>query len=354
MPRLAVLLATLLLACYLATACQSGVAQVEPGLEFTTVPPAQHGGPDKLAPVAGRVRGARPNQRVVLFARSAGSWWVQPFRSRPLTTIERDSTWKNTTHLGTDYAALLVEPGYRPPVVTESLPPRGGAVVAVAITKGSGTWVPPALKTLTFSGYDWQIVQVPVDKHGVNDCDARNVWVDGEGHLHLLLAQRDGRWSGARVTLTRALGYGTYLFSVRDTSQLDPASALVMYTWDDRADENRRELNISIGNWGDPRSKNAQYVLQHEDVAANVFRFSAPSGPLTHSFRWEPDNALFTTVRGTDPASSSLRVAQRQFTAGVPAPATATVNICLLYAHESQSPPTKDVEAVVEKFVYLP
>src|SRR5262249_7814717 len=154
---------------------------------------------------------------------------------------------------------------------------------------------PPPLKTLMFSGYDWQIMQVPVDKHGVNDCDARNVRVDSEGHLHLLLAQREGRWTSARVTLTRPLGYGTYVFSVRDTSQLAPAAALVMYPWDDRADENRRELNISIGNWGNPQSKNAQYVLQHEDVAANVFRFSAPSGRLTHSFRWEPDNALFTT-----------------------------------------------------------
>jgi hypothetical protein len=63
-----------LLACLLA-ACFAGHSNPKPAIEFTTVPPADTGGPDKLAPVAGRVRAAHPNQRVVLFARS-GAWWV--------------------------------------------------------------------------------------------------------------------------------------------------------------------------------------------------------------------------------------------------------------------------------------
>ena len=62
--------------------------------------------PAKLAPVAGRVTGARQGQRVVMFARSGDIWWVQPFRSRPFTAIEDGSTWKNSIHLGTEYAAL--------------------------------------------------------------------------------------------------------------------------------------------------------------------------------------------------------------------------------------------------------
>ena len=170
----------------------------------------------------------------------------------------------------------------------------------------------------------------------------------------MLLAEREGRWTSAQVRLTRPLGYGTYLFDVRDTSHLDPAAALVMFTWDDRADQNYRELNVSISKWGNPQNKNAQYVLQYEDVAANVFRFSAPAGRLTHSFRWEPGRASFTTVRGGGVASSGRVVAHHEFTAGVPVPATATATLSLLYAHESPSPPTKNVEVVVEKFVHLP
>ena len=87
--------------------------------------------------------------------------------------------------------------------------------------------------------------------------------------LHLKLGTRrpvDQR----RGILTRALGYGTYAFVVRDTSQLDPAAAMGLLTWDDQGvDQNHRELDIEISRWGDG-STDAQYVVQPYYVAANV------------------------------------------------------------------------------------
>ena len=350
--RLVATFATLWSVCLSTTACRARTERTDPIIEFTVVPPADNGGPEKVAPVAGRVRGAGANQRIVLFARSGG-WWVQPYRSQPFTAIQPDATWKNTIHLGTEYAALLVAQDYRPPATTESLPAPGGAILAVASAKGSGSWVPPTPKTLAFSGYNWNVVQTRIDRHGPNDCDARNAWVDAQGHLHLQLAQHDGRWTSAALILDRPLGYGTYAFTVRETSNLDPAAALSMYTWDDRSEQAHRELNISISTWGNPRNKNAQYVLQFEDVADNVFRFTAPAGRLTHGFRWEPGKASFTTVRGGDVAGSPT-LAHRQFIVGVPAPATATTRLCLISVNESPHPPAATVEVVVEKFVFLP
>jgi hypothetical protein len=91
--------------------------------------------------IEGRVTRARTGQVVILFAKSE-VWWVQPFASRMFTKIQSNSTWKNTIHLGTDYAALLVEPGYRPPATTHQLPGVGGGVIAVATTKGLGEMHP--------------------------------------------------------------------------------------------------------------------------------------------------------------------------------------------------------------------
>jgi hypothetical protein len=86
-----------------------------------------------MAPIAGRARGARPGQRIVLYARS-GPWWVQPLAEQPFTEIRADSTFENTTHLGTEYAALLVEPGYRPPHRSDDLPALEGlSVMAVTV-----------------------------------------------------------------------------------------------------------------------------------------------------------------------------------------------------------------------------
>jgi signal transduction histidine kinase len=88
-----------------------------------------------MAVIKGRVNGARAGQQIVLFARS-GAWYVQPFIDQSFTKIQPDSTWSNSTHLGTEYAALLVEPGYRPPVTTDVLPSIGGGVIAVKIAPG--------------------------------------------------------------------------------------------------------------------------------------------------------------------------------------------------------------------------
>ena len=56
----------------------------------------------------------------MIFSRSQ-VWWVQPGPRNPDTAIAPDGTWKNSTHLGTDYAALLVEPSYMPPASMEAL-----------------------------------------------------------------------------------------------------------------------------------------------------------------------------------------------------------------------------------------
>lgn len=90
--------------------------------------------------VEGRVNGARPGQRIVLYAK-AGAWYVQPLYEEPFTEVQPDSTWRNTIHLGTEYAALLVEPDYVPPPITDALPNRGGAVVAVATTEGTPPFI---------------------------------------------------------------------------------------------------------------------------------------------------------------------------------------------------------------------
>jgi hypothetical protein len=338
----------------LLTGCRQ-TPSTSPAIEFSVVPEAAVGGPDRRAPITGRVRGARPAQRIVLFSKSGSIWWVQPLRTRPFTNIEEDATWKSTVHLGTEYAALLVGPDYRPPATIEALPQHDPAVFAVATAKGLGAFTPTIPQTLAFSGYDWEIRQTPSDRGGVNDYDSRNAWTDGEKCLHLMLTQREGHWTSAEVQLTRALGYGTYVFVVRDTSRLDPAAAFGLLTWDDLgAEQNHRELDIEISRWGDPASHNAQYVVQPHYVAVNVFRFAAPSGRLTHSFRWEPGRASFKTTRGDGSTSGAPLVAQRDFTSGVPVPGGETVHMNLLYFHASPSPPGKDVEVVIEKFVYLP
>jgi signal transduction histidine kinase len=127
--------ATLLGLCALLAGCGARNQNHAPSIEFTRIPLAGEGGPDKQDSIEGRVTRARAGQQIVLYARW-GPWWVQPLADQPFTKIDADSKWKNSTHFGMEYAALLVEPEYRPPATMDALPNEGAGVIAVAITKG--------------------------------------------------------------------------------------------------------------------------------------------------------------------------------------------------------------------------
>jgi hypothetical protein len=324
-------------------------------IEFVRVPPADEGGPDKMDTIEGRVIGRRAGERIVLFARSGGKWWVQPFSDVGLTEIHSDSKWSSSTHLGTEYAALLVEPGYRPPPTIDFLPGEGAGVIAVATVKGAGS-ATPIYKTIDFAGYEWKVRTSVSDRGGTShDYDPANVWTDQAGGLHLRFTKQGAKWACAEVSLTRSLGYGSYRFVVRDSSHLPPAAVLELFTWDDLGtDPNHRELDIQISRWGELQDKNAQYVVQPFYVAANVTRFLAPSGPLAHSFRWEPGKVSFRTVQEARGARRPRVVAEHVFTSGVPAPGGELVHLSFYVFGDASSATPNSSEVVIDSFEYLP
>lgn len=237
--------------------------------------------------------------------------------------------------------------------MTNELPTRGGAVVATALVKGETSAVSP---TLNFSGYEWRVRNAPSNRGGrTNNYDPANAWIDASGALHLRIAKESDQWTCAEVTLTRSFGYGSYSFVVRDTSHLEPAAVFTMFTWDySGTDQNYREMDIDITRWGDPTSKNAQYVVQPFHVPANVARFTAPSGVLTHAFRWEPGRVSFKTVRGSVTDSGSGVVGEHVFTSGVPAPGVESVRLALYVYRQTENLLQHGTEVVIEKFEYLP
>lgn len=318
------------------------------------VPPASEGGPDRMARISGRVDGAQPGDTIVLLAKS-GLWYVQPFQQQPFTAIREDGTWTASIHLGSEYAAMLVRGGYQPPFTLETLPPIGGQVVAIARVAGSADAAPPRARTVSFSGYDWAVRQVPSDRGGFNHYSADNVRIAEDGAMHLSVSERHGIWTSAEVTLTRALGYGTYTFSLRDAGSLDPAVLLTFYTYDeDGPAENFREMAIAIRRADDRAPLGGQYVLQPSYLAANVARFVVPPGAVTHSLRWEPGRVVFAASRGSRPTPAGANSVQHEFSVGVPSPGKERVRIALYYFRHSPLPPHRDAEVVVERFQHFP
>lgn len=338
-------------ACFLLTAC----SQPHPRIEFTQVPPADKGGPDVMDVIEGRVWGAKPGQRVVVFAHGK-VWWAEPRLGRVFTTIQADSTWKTPTHLGTEYAAALVDSGYQPPITSDAPPKEGGLVVALAKTRGVNS-SRAIHHTLQFSGYEWTVRAAPSDRGGYSVYDPSNAWTDAGGALHLRLTGEPGKWTCSQVILTRSLGYGTYRLAVRDISDLDPAAILAMYTLSDvgaaSANRNPREWDIEISRLGDPSRKNARYVIQPSYLGQNTVWFAAPAGTLTHEVRWQSGSVQMTTARGSGTGAHAV-VAQHAFTSGVPVPGDEKFRINLYDFQRGPQRLQRGAEIVIEQFEFLP
>jgi hypothetical protein len=342
--------------CLALIGCRTPSADTRPSIEFTHIPPAAQGGRERVDTISGRVRNARPKQQIVIYAHS-GQWWVQPWPDHPFIPIKADSTWSTETHLGFEYAALLVAPDYHPLPMMDVAPTQGGSVALVTIVKGVG---PPQLAptgSLKFSGYDWGVRMIASDKGGTNNLyDPENAWTDASGALHMQIKKKSGSWSCAEIFLNRSLEYGTYSVTVRDTSHLEPAAVFSMFTFDAWASEEHfREMDVEVGGWGDAADKNnARYVIQPFYIPGNLFAFAAPSGTLTHVLRWESGHATFKTFRGRSAGAGAQLVSEHEFTSGIPVPGKAIPRLIFYVVASDKNPMQKPSEVVVEKFEYLP
>ena len=357
---------SVVLACFVLIGCHSSPKHSSPTVAFSKVPAAYQESPYKTDIterdyktdiIDGRVSGADPGQRIVLYAKTDGRWGVCRQSGQPFTNIESDGRWKASVHLGIQYAALLVDPTYNPPEQTESLPIVGNGVVALAVANGKGPApILPSPKILSFSAYEWTTSTGPIFHAGSRNLfDPANVWTDERGALHLRISGSPGKWTMAELKLARSQGYGTYRFLVRDIAHLEPSALLTLITWDGAGTEsNRRELDVELGRWGYLDNDNVHYVVQPYYVPANFVTFRAPPGAYTHSFRWEPGQVTFSTLAGSGNTGGGRVIKRHVFTSGVPSPGAESVRIALYVFHQGPTPLKNENEVIIDKFEYLP
>jgi hypothetical protein len=330
---------------FLASACRPAQSGNAPSITFTRIPQADPTGSGSHDIIEGRVTGASAGQKIVLYAKT-GKWWVQPLIDQPITALRPNFQWTNATHLGSHYAALLVEEGFKPEASLTSLPQSEDNVLAVAFVAGAAQ---PPSPIIQFSGYKWRVRDAPSGRGGRNTYSPSNIRVDDKGAMHVGISNTEADWSCAETSLIRNLGYGTYEFVVRGLESLEPAAVFSMFTYDYASGaQHNREMSIEISRWGNPTKKNAQYVVQPYYVAANVHRFNVPSGPLTFSLEWQRDRASFRTRRG------STTVAEQIFTSGVPTPGIESMRVACYVFRKAEVKLQHPMEVVIERFTYFP
>ena len=132
-----------------------------------------------------------------------------------------------------------------------------------------------------------------------------DIWVDPNGHLHLNIVYKDSNWYCSEAIANENLGYGTYVFTIRDeVNSLDPNIVLGQFVYDvPGASGNPREIDLEFTRWGDANDpNNAQYAVQPANEPNLLYRFkidySSDTETTTHVITWKPSRIDFCSYYG--------------------------------------------------------
>lgn len=211
-----------------------------------------------------------------------------------------------------------------------------------------------APRYVDFGGHRWEVRDTGEARQGPGpnlfSPDPRDVWVDAKG-LHLRIVKRDGVWRSTQVGLEKALGYGTYRFTLASpVDRLDPQVVLGLFTWDDAETDAHRELDFEFSRWEDPLRSNGQFVVQPYDALGNIVRFELPAlANSVHQFEWLPESAAFSSR-----TAAGKIVAEHVFATAIPRAGDerAMINLWLI---DGKAPRDgKPVEIVLKDFRFVP
>jgi hypothetical protein len=336
-----------------------------PSIIITNLPP--YGSTNNLG---GMVLNASPAAcSVAVFIYVPGYGWVtKPNCAQPLTSIQPNGSWSadittgGSDTLATRIAALLVSTNYSQPCVlgSNSVPTN---VFAQAIASAVVTRAYPGPRWLSFSGYDWWVKtsagRVGPGPNYFSD-STNNVWLDGQGQLHLRITNRSNQWQCAELVSARTFGYGSYRFQLASSADsLNPNAVLGLFTWSDDAAYADREIDIECSRWGNAAdASNAQFVVQPYDVSGHLVRLTVPAGQTNAALRftWETNRVSFQSQRGgfsPNPSPANV-ISNWTYTLTVPPSGDEAVRLNLWLFRGTAPTDNQEVEVVISSFQFMP
>jgi len=241
-------------------------------------------------------------------------------------------------------------------------PPRVRAIAALSFVLAL---VPGAFaRTVDFAGYTWE-VREGGGGPGPNRWSADNVRVAADG-LHLRIAGAGGQWTCAEVTLTQALGFGTYAFELAgrpDRFDRNIVLGLFDYPTPDIGPDGTNEIDIEFAQWGDAgdgrRLNWTVYPPALGPAPTHAQRAFALTGDAsTHRFDWTATGVKFASFDGWQDAGGLALLAKWNDAPAKPwrhipqKPLPVHMNLWLFKGQ----PPVdgQEVEVVIRSFVFTP
>jgi hypothetical protein len=146
-----------------------------------------------------------------------------------------------------------------------------------------------------FSGITWS-VRSDFGGPGPNQFDSKNVWVDGDGFLHLRIAKDERGWTAGEVVSTQPFGFGTYEFQILGNPfEMDKHVTLALFNFAQARPAETNEMDIEFRAFGAPSQLEtwtvwpAKYGLEPAENSFTPFSYDR----TTQRFTWESDAVRF-------------------------------------------------------------
>lgn len=119
-----------------------------------------------------------------------------------------------------------------------------------------------------FAGMDWYVKTSPVQLGpGPNFFSDRpeDIFVDGQGYLHMRIAEHDGTWYSTEVVGYDTVGYGEYTWVIQgDYENIPENTVLGLFTWNTESFQEaaNSEVDIEFAKWSNPDAKTLHTSVQ--------------------------------------------------------------------------------------------
>lgn len=344
--------------------CWVGTEGQPPTIEITSAPASQCGGPF-VGQIVGLANNVDTTATVVVLYAETDQFYCQPFADdRRFTRIRctgpQPGSFQNSTRGGCRYWAVLADTSWDAPCTLPCVPSVGGPILGIACS--------PCPRTVDFAGRQWDVktsgccnLRLGPGPNYFSDSPS-NVFVDGDGRLHLKITQGAKGWDCAEVIAQRPLGYGEYLFELASRVDTLPRPVVLgCFTYECQTGE---EIDVEFA--GDaliPGMNNFQHVVQPY-TTCHLERFlMPPEATSSHRFTWEAGRITFLSWRGKapfPPPSEDIIAVSKRADACIPVPEDDRMRFNLWLFDENgdgvgDPPPNgQPVEVIIQDFRYSP
>jgi hypothetical protein len=240
---------------------------------------------------------------------------------------------------------------------------RRAILVAATLAAGLSQGAAAHAATISWKGHTWQLTSGGMA--GVCQGDPQNVTIDGNGYLHLRIANNGSTWTASELFTTDRLGFGTYQWQVDGPiDTYDKNVVLGLFPYGPAAGigaDGTNEIDIEYSRWGQANGANGDwtdYPASGTTRGELSYTFSLGGGTLSTSrFVWSSTSIASSVLGDLQPVGSVTGLIK----SWTYAPSNPTTNIpqqalplgMNLWCFDAPPSDGKPVEIVIRDFTYV-